>query len=311
MNCFRKCFLAAFATVIAFLITGCSGESESGTPGILVSTEWLQNQRNDPDLVLLHSGTAELFDSLHIPGARLIIPASITVYADSVRNELPHPDSILTLLRSVGVNNESRIVLYHETSRLLTRTTRVYVTLDHVGLGNQTFVLNGGLPAWQEEDRETTSMSPEFSYGNLDVPDVKEVIIRAAELDRQRWSPELVVIDTRSDEEYFGTPGTEEAPAKGGHIEGAYFLPYQDLLLDDRPYLFKPDPELEKLFRNAGMDPKKNTVLYCGSGIRATASYVAAKHLGYPALLYDGSYEDWRRLDLPLTGPVAIPDTIE
>ena len=311
MYCLRKSFFIAFAILIASQITGCSEVAETGTHGILVSTDWLQDHLYDSDLVVLHSGTAELFDSLHIPGARLITPASFTVGTDSLRNELPPTDSIEALLRSVGVNKETRIVLCHETSRLLTRTARVFVTLDHAGLGEQTFLLNGGFPAWQEEKRETTNDAPEFSYGNLDLPDSKEVVIRASELDRQRWSEEIVVIDTRSDEEYYGTPGTEEAPAKGGHIKGAYFLPYQSNLMEDRAYFFRSAPELKKIFQKAGMDPKKKTVVYCGSGIRASVNYVAARHLGYPVLLYDGSYEDWAGLDLPLTGPVAIPDSIE
>ena len=82
-------------------------------PGILVSTEWLQDHLSDPNMVLLHSGSAELYDSLHIPGARLIIPASFTVNTDSNRNEMPHSDSIVELLRKVGVDNDSKIVLYH------------------------------------------------------------------------------------------------------------------------------------------------------------------------------------------------------
>ena len=56
------------------------------------------------------------------------------------------------------------------------------------------------------------------------------------------------------------------------------------------------------------MDPEKVTLIYCNSGIRGSLNYLVAKHLGYPALLYDGSFEEWEELDLPFTGPVAIPD---
>ena len=311
MHYLWKCLFMPAGLLLAFMLTACSEDKESGTPGILVSTEWLQDHLNDPNVVLLHSGSAGLYDTLHIPGARLIIPANFTVNTDSNRNEMPPADSIVELLRSVGVNKASKIVLYYENSRLLSRTARVYVALNHIGLGERTFLLNGGLPAWQEEERETTDVSPDISFGNLDLSDSKVVVITAAELDQQRWSDDVVVIDTRTDEEYYGTPGTEEASADGGHIEGAYFLPYQDLLSDDRSYLFKSDAELKELFRNAGMDPDKVTVVYCGSGIRASVSYLAALHLGYPALLYDGSYEEWKKLDWALTGPVAIPDKNE
>lgn len=297
--------------LLAFILTDCSGAKESGKPGVLVSTEWLQDHLNDPNVVILHSGSAELFDSLHIPGARLIVPGNFTVDSDMLRNQMPPSDSIVELLRRVGVNNDSKIILYYETSRLISRTARVYVSLDHIGLDGQTYVLNGGLPKWQEEDREITEKPGPFTPGNLELSGTKEVIIGVNELDQQRWSSDVVVIDTRTDEEYYGTPETEEYYSDGGHIEGAYFLPYQDLLSADNSYMFRSDAELKKLFLKAGMDPEKSNVFYCGSGIRASVSYLAARHLGYPALLYDGSYEEWDELDMPLTGPVTLPDKNE
>jgi thiosulfate/3-mercaptopyruvate sulfurtransferase len=220
---------------------------------------------------------------------------------------LPPADSLVKLLRSVGVNNDSRIVLYSESARLLTRTARIFLTLDHLGLGERIHFLNGGMPAWQEEERELSSQLPEIRPGNLVLSGLKELVIKSVELDRKRWNDEWLVVDTRTDREYYGSPGNGEEAPEGGHIQGAYFLPYQDLLMDESAHFFKPDKELEEMFRTVGMDREKQTVFYCGSGIRACASYLAARHLGYPAMLYDGAYEEWRDLDLSLTGPVALP----
>lgn len=292
------------------LFTACSGVEEEGQGGILVSTEWLQEHMNDPDLILLHAGSSDFYDSIHIPGARLVIPSEFTVERGDIYNELPPADSLVELLRTVGVNQDSRIVLYSQSTSLLTRTARIFLTLDHLGFGDRTFVLNGGLPLWQEEERELTNQSPEVSPGNLRLTDLKDVIIEYAELDTLRWSDKLVLIDVRSDEEYYGAPEEGEEASEGGHIEGAYFLPYQDLLADGSA-AFRPDREMEDLFRKAGADPKKQNVVYCGSGIRASVSYLTARHLGYPVLLYDGSYQEWSELDLPLTGPVAMPELNE
>jgi len=306
-----KCLFMPAGFLLAFMLTDCSGDKEPGAPGILVSTEWLQDHLNDPNLVLLHSGSAGLYDTLHIPGARLIIPARFTVYTNSNRNEMPPGDSIVELLRMVGVDNDSRIVLYHEKISLLNRTARVFVALDHLGLGEQTVVLDGGLTAWLEEGYETTDELADFSRGKLEPPDSKEFNISAAELDAQRWSDQAVLIDARSAEEYYGTLGTPEEPTGGGHIEGAYSLSYLDLTTDESPYLFRSDTELKELFREAGMDPGKVTLIYCNSGIKGSLNYLAARHLAYPALLYDGSFEEWEELDLPATRPVIFPDKNE
>jgi thiosulfate/3-mercaptopyruvate sulfurtransferase len=292
--------------VLAFLAMEC----EKGMPvhqGILVSTDWLQSQLDDPKTIVLHAGTQEGYDTLHIPGARLILPGDFVVSNDSMRNELPAIDSVVNLLIQAGVNKDSRIVLCYENERLISRTARVYLTLVHAGLAGRSHVLNGGMPAWLEEDRETTTLVPDFSLGTLEALPPVEVIISSSDLERERWSPEVVVIDARTEEEYHGTPATEEEDAAGGHVEGAYKLPYQSILMDDKPYQFKSDAALEELFRDSGMDRDKTTVVYCGSGIRASVSYLMASHLGYPVLLYDGSYEEWDRLDLPLTGPVDPP----
>jgi thiosulfate/3-mercaptopyruvate sulfurtransferase len=297
--------------LVLFLLTACSEQVKDDVHGILISTDWLEEHLDDPDLVILHSGSEELYDSIHIPGARLTIPARFTETAADKRNEMPPADSLLALLRKLGVNNDSRIVLYAQSTSLIARTARIFVALDHLGLGERLHVLNGGLPAWQEEERKLTHLVPDIEPGNLTLAELKKVIIKSSELNKGRWSEDLVLIDARSDEEYYGTPASEDNPAVGGHIEGAYFLPYQDLLVDENPYLIKPVMELENLFSKMGMDREKMTVVYCGSGIRASVSYLAVRHLGYPALLYDGSYEEWSSLDLPLTGPVPQPGTNE
>ena len=227
------------------------------------------------------------------------------------RNEMPHSDSIVELLRKVGVDNDSKIVLYHEKISLLNRTARVFVALDHLGLGEQTMVLDGGLSAWLEEGFETTDELADFSRGKLEAQNSKELIITADELDPQRWSNHVVLVDARSAEEYYGTLGTLEEPSEGGHIEGAYSLSYLNITTDESPYLFRSDAELKELFREAGMDPGKVTLIYCNSGIKGSLDYLVARHLAYPALLYDGSFEEWEELDLPSTRPVAIPDKNE
>ncbi len=294
---------------LAFLCVECDmGMPESQS--ILVSTEWLQSHLDDPDLLVLHAGTEEGFDSLHIPEARLIIPDDFTIYKDSMRNELPAMDTLVKILRKAGVNEDSKIVLCYENEYLISRTSRVYLTLVYAGFSGSTCVLNGGLPAWLEEGREATDKQSPVSMGNVVARAQVDILISTEQLEEDRWSSKWVLIDARSNEEYRGTPATDEEKADGGHIEGAYFLPYQTSFSEDKPYLFKTDAELEKLFQESGMDHSRTTVVYCGSGIRATVNYLAARHLGYPVLLYDGSYEEWKRLDLPLTGPVDRLDDI-
>ena len=42
---------------------------------------------------------------------------------------------------------------------------------------------------------------------------------------------------------------------------------------------------------------------YCHIGQQATAMLFAARTLGYKVVLYDGSFEDWSKRDLPVDNP--------
>jgi thiosulfate/3-mercaptopyruvate sulfurtransferase len=58
-------------------------------------------------------------------------------------------------------------------------------------------------------------------------------------------------------------------------------------------------------FQDAGAYAGATVVNYCWVGMRASYTYLIAKHLGYDARLYDGSWNAWSKDDsLPgVTGP--------
>jgi thiosulfate/3-mercaptopyruvate sulfurtransferase len=53
--------------------------------------------------------------------------------------------------------------------------------------------------------------------------------------------------------------------------------------------------EIAALFTRAGVAPTDTIIGYCHIGQQATAMLFAARAIGHPVLLYDGSYEDWSR----------------
>ena len=302
-------YVRNFLFLLAIILTACSSSDNQVDGRLIVSAVWLQEQMNDPALVVLHVGTQEVFDSIHLEGARLIDPYDFTISTGDWRNELPELDSVMQLMEAVGVNADSKIVLCYESEDIITRTARVFLTMDFAGWGERTYFLNGGLPGWTGKGLATSSGSEgshlltRESMGGK----VKKVTILAHELNRQRWNQEYVIVDARSADEYYGEIDSTEMKGTGGHVEGAYFLDYHQLLSDQSPHMIKEDEELQKEFIKAGMNYRKTAVFYCGSGIRASLSYLAARHLGYPALLYDGSIEEWESMGLPQTSPVMEP----
>ena len=68
--------------------------------------------------------------------------------------------------------------------------------------------------------------------------------------------------------------------------------------------MLKSDAELAAIFAKAGVKPNDTVIGYCHIGQQTTAMLFAARTLGHPVLLYDGSFEDWsRHTDYPVDNP--------
>ena len=78
-------------------------------------------------------------------------------------------------------------------------------------------------------------------------------------------------------------------------------------LFDDEAKL-RPQGELDAIFAKAGVRRGDTVIAYCHIGQQATAVLFAARSLGHPVLLYDGSFEDWsRHAGFPAAGPGGRP----
>ena len=60
----------------------------------------------------------------------------------------------------------------------------------------------------------------------------------------------------------------------------------------ENPHML-PAAELRHLFQSAGIAPGRKVVSYCHSVVQGAYAYFTAKYLGYDAVLYDGSFQEW------------------
>jgi thiosulfate/3-mercaptopyruvate sulfurtransferase len=170
-----------------------------------------------------------------------------------------------------------------------------------MGLGAQTSVLDGSLPAWKAENRAVaTGPAPAPAPGKLEPCAQNDVIAGLDYVKANLHTPGVRVVDARDPKVYSGE--MERAGASAGHIEGAANVYYNDLL-DDKGKL-KPAAELRKMFTDAGIKPGDRVVTYCFIGQQASALYTVARYLGYDARLFDGSMDEWtRHPELPVVNP--------
>src|SRR3954447_12396681 len=137
---------------------------------LLVSTAWLAQHVNDPDVVLLQVGDAEEYMNEHLPHARFASLRSIskpdTHEDNALHLEMLPADSLRTALEKLGISDNSKVVVYYG-SDWVTPATRTVFTLDYAGLGSHVVLLDGGMQAWKKNGGKVTDAVSSKTLGKL------------------------------------------------------------------------------------------------------------------------------------------------
>jgi len=287
--------------VTAFLFTStllAEAQTQKLNDSLIVTSDWLAKHLNDDSIVLLHVGEKDEYMSSHIPRAQFIQLADIsTPRGIGLTLELPAVDQLKDTFEKLGVSDNSRIVIYFGKD-WVTPTARVFMTLDYLGFGDRTSILDGGLPAWRAEGKPVTADLVEPKKGSLTPHPNSKLVVDAAWVKNNLDKPEVRILDARAPQFYTGAE--QGRMPRGGHIPHAKNIPYSSLV-EDSNNKFKSATALRDLFNAADVKPNSSVATYCHIGQQASLLYFVARYLGYDAHVYDGSFEDWsKRTELPV-----------
>jgi thiosulfate/3-mercaptopyruvate sulfurtransferase len=286
-------------SLLTFLATGSlQAQTVKVNESLIVSTEWLAKHLGDETLVLLQVGEKDEFTAAHIPRAQLIQTADIsTPRGKGLTLEMPPVDQLKATFEKLGVSDKSRIVIYFGKD-WVTPTARVFLTLDYLGLGNRTSILDGGLPAWRAENRTVTAEVVEPKKGSLTPRPNTKLIVDAVWVKNNLSDANVRILDARAPQFYTGAE-LGRMP-RGGHIPQARNIPFSSLV-EESSNKFESPTALKELFNQAEVKPNSTVATYCHIGQQASLLYFVARYLGYEAHVYDGSFEDWsNRTELPV-----------
>jgi thiosulfate/3-mercaptopyruvate sulfurtransferase len=277
-------------------------------PEVLVSTAWVAEHLNDPNVRIVESNEDPLlYPSGHIPGAVQVDWARDL--NDPVRRDYVQKEAFEALNSNIGVTPDTTVVFYGDKNNWWACYAYwVYQLFGH----KNAKVMDGGRLKWEKEGREMTREEPSYPKTNYVAPPRDDSKIRAFRqqvLEHQAAGKPLV--DVRSPAEYTGERThmpeyPQEGVLRGGHIPGAKNVPWARAANPDDG-TFKTAEELRAIYeQEQGLKPSDDIVAYCRIGERSSHTwFVLTNLLGYPSVRnYDGSWTEWgNSVGLPIEKP--------
>lgn len=264
----------------------------------LVSTDWLANHLDEPDVVVLDASRhlpvagrdpkAE-YEAAHIPGARFMELESLIDANSPVPAALPSPSQLSERLAQLGVSAGDHIVIYDDSE--VKTAARGWFTLTAHGL-TDVAILDGGLAKWRDEGRPLESGTSDISSAvPIDLAQPRRVRSKAEILANLDSCAEQV-IDARSANRVFGSGIDPMHGGQNGRIPGSCNLPFGQVFRSDGT--FKSPGDIRETFESARVDLGKPIITTCGSGVTACVLLFALHLAGInSAALYDGSWMEW------------------
>lgn len=271
----------------------------------LVSTEWLGERLNAPDIRIVDASwhlpdsdrdARADYDDAHIPGAVFFDLDDLSDESDGLPHMLPPAEKFSSRMRRLGIGDGNKVIVYDTGG--VHAAARAWWMFRVFGHGDVA-VLDGGLPKWRREGRPIDDLPPMPRVRHFSARLQMPLIADAAKVEKAIEAGSAQVVDARPPERFSGAAPEPREGVERGHIPGSLNLPYERLYREDGT-LADPDM-LRQAAREAGVDPRRPVVALCGSGVTACALALAFYQIGNPEVaVYDGAWADWgSREDTP------------
>jgi thiosulfate/3-mercaptopyruvate sulfurtransferase len=271
--------------------------AEYAHPEVLVSTDWLAQNKDLPNLVVVESDEdVLLYETGHIPGAVKV--DWHTDLNDPVTRDYVDGEAFSTLMSRIGISRESTVVIYGDKSNWwASYALWVFKLFGHADVR----LLDGGRDAWIAEGRELTREETSVTPSDYPIVNRDDSKIRAFRDDvlKHFGNP---LIDVRSAVEYSGERThmpdyPDEGALRGGHIPSAKSVPWARAAGENG--VFKSRAELNAIYVDEiGLKAGDDVIAYCRIGERSSHTWFVLNYLlGLPGVRnYDGSWTEWGSL---------------
>ncbi len=281
--------------MIKVLYNRCMAIKTYAVPEALVSTEWLAENLNDPNIRIVESNEDPLLYSTgHIAGAVNI--DWVADLNDALRRDYLDAKGFSALMCKHGITRETTVIFYGDKNNWWAcYAFWVFQLFGHTNAK----MLNGGRLKWVNEGRALDRAIPAHAASNYEAPPRNDRDLRAFRDEVLRHiNRKGQLVDVRSGPEYTGErmhmpDYPNEGALRGGHIPGAASIPWAQAVNEDGT--FKSRDALDALYGGRGIKRAKATIAYCRIGERSSHTWFVLKYLlGFPNVKnYDGSWTEW------------------
>ena len=267
-------------------------------PEVLVSTDWVAEHANDPNVRIVESDEdVLLYEVGHIENAVKIDWQ--TDLQDQLIRDYIDKEKFEQLLSDKGISNDSTVVFYGDKSNWWACYAMwVFKLFGH----EKCLIMNGGRQKWIEEERPLTKDVPDFPKTDYKVSGTNDAIRAFRDDVVAHIGSGNPLIDVRSPKEYSGEllhmeAYPQEGALRGGHIPGADNVPWATAANEDGT--FKSAGELQSIYMEGkGLKEGDDIIAHCRIGERSSHTWFVLTYLlGFDNVKnYDGSWTEWGNL---------------
>ncbi len=293
--------------LLTFILFSLSAQIIYAQAGTMVDLEYVKAAQQRGAILLDVRSTKDYLQG-HIPGA-ISIGDIGTVLRDPNREDYIDLAEINSIFNKAGLDINKEVISYGPRGNPYAYFG--LFTIQYFG-GKQGKVFHDGIDGWIDAGlpiEKNPSTLPSVSVKLVPQP---QLVVSNEEMRKLYSNKSVQVIDARTVNEF---KGNDIRAIRGGHIPGALSIPYEQNWRDPQTasklakkevknnagMSLKSKEELNQLYTN--LDPNKETVVYCQSGVRASETAAVLQNLGFNKVkIYDSSWLGWAS---HLSSPVA------
>lgn len=285
------------AVVVGFFCG--TGIGTAAAQNVIVDTDYVASHKDKPGVVLLDARDAADYKKGMIQGAVVLGEKNARSAMRDVSGRILPVKELEKMLGNAGLTRDTEVIVYG--GKADTSPDLVFWILEYFG-STKAKVYHGGWEDWIAAKQPITNEARKLPAAQFTAKLRPELIATTDFVKKNLKNKEIQFVDSRTAKEH---AGDDIRAVRGGYIPAVnqvnipYEMAWKDPDAGKKPAdkkiegeSLKDEAALKEVYK--AVDPKKEVVAYCQTGIRSTQTYAVLRNMGYQKVRnYDDSWTIW------------------